>query len=153
MSDYLRRKIEETRALLEAKQQDVAVLRGQLQAYQDALEHDAIASRRAAQGAGTQLIESGAEPHTTSESPPNAYWPAMIADLSRRSDRFTINDVVAELLRLRKKLTRKSVRARLTQYVKEGALVRLGDGVFRATPVRPNGDELRARGIIRRRRG
>src|SRR5262245_32665815 len=128
MSDYLRQKIDQTRTLLEAKLQDVAALRGQLQAYEDALRHSVPPGATAANAAPVAAVNE-LRPQGPS---PNAYWANLIADLALQGDRFTINDVVRELTRLGKTLERKSVRAKLTEFVKQGMVIRIQEGVFKA---------------------
>jgi hypothetical protein len=149
MSDYLKHKIEETQVLLDAKLQDVATLRGQLQAYEDALAHEigGASARNIAppQSGGAQGTKRDTPPP---RSPATAYWSKLIDSLGRHGDRFTIDDVMGELKRLGKKLERKSVRAKLTDFVKERVLIRIEDGVFQMAPRGISGDELRATGII-----
>jgi hypothetical protein len=139
MSTYLRHKIDETRVRLEAAQQEVAALKGQLSAYKDALAHD---ERANSTKQAVPEIQAGPPPE------PVGYWSKLIETLARRADQFTIDDVVREIAALGKKIERKSVRARLTDLVKDGVLIRISDGVFRVSPRGVGGDELRKAGII-----
>lgn len=136
MSAYLRRKIEETRTQLQAAEQQIASLRGELRAYEDALAH----------------ARQPSEPPETAASVPTltGFWPSLVLKLAGQQGEFSIDDVARELVVLGKKVGRKSIRSRLVALVRRGTIVRVKDGVFR-TPLRGvSPDEMRAAGIIPR---
>lgn len=152
MSDYLKHKVQETQTRLDAVLREAAILEGQLQAYKDALAHG---QSQTSQANDFEFVVPGvirakripaAAP--SKQSPAHAYWKTLFADMTRDQNRFTIDDVVGELRRVGKKLERKSIRAKLTDLVKVGYLIRIQDGVFKVAPRGVSGDELRASGII-----
>ena len=146
MSTYLRQRITEREAHIADLKRQIELASAELRAYEDALEHigDGALKTPRLEAEGT-TANSGARSRRPPPPAPPSHWPAILATLGRRSDQFTIDDVVAELAILRKSTTRKSVRAKLTDLVKDKKVIRLSDGVF-TVPRRSDVEARRAAG-------
>jgi hypothetical protein len=122
MSTYLKRRIAERQTQIADLQRQIELVSAELRAYEDALAHSAEG------GSAAEALMSNRSARLP--PPPPSHWPGIIATLSRRGENFTIDDVMGELGVLRKNSSRKSVRAKLTDLVKEKKIQRLSDGVF-----------------------
>lgn len=135
MNSYLHQRIRERQARIGELKREIELASAELRAYEDALQHsDEVVGRASQPGTDVAVVPEKAAPSRRLPPPPPSHWPGIIATLARRGDKFTIDDVVAELATLRKPNTRKSVRAKLTDLVKEKRIARVSDGVFTAVP-------------------
>jgi Fe2+ or Zn2+ uptake regulation protein len=76
------------------------------------------------------------------------HWDFVLIAVTSQGDTFTTDQIMQQYAAIGVPVLRRSVRSKLADLVVAKRLVRISEGRFKVFPVRPNGDELRARGII-----